>query len=84
MPPHAIQTEILYIVERRNPPSKSWIEIASDVRETKFIMKNYKPEKDYMFRVRASNDYGISDPSMSATHFAKPGMFIAVMVALCI
>lgn len=36
-------------------------------------MKNYKCEKDYMFRVRASNAYGISEPSMSATLFAKAG-----------
>ena len=36
-------------------------------------MKNYRPEKDYMFRVRAANDYGISEASMANTLFAKSG-----------
>lgn len=49
------------------------MEIASDVKDTTFVMKEYRPEKDYMFRVRAGNEFGISEPSMSATIFAKPG-----------
>ena len=57
----------------RCPPSKHWIEIAMDLKELSFHMKNYRCDKDYMFRVRASNEYGISEPSMSATLFAKPG-----------
>ena len=71
LPDYALMTDILYVVERRCPPSKNWLEIASDVRETEFTMKDYRAEKDYMFRIRASNEYGISDPSLSATVFSK-------------
>lgn len=71
LPPYALPTPIYYIVERRCPPSKSWIEVGTDLKTCEFTMKNYKPEKDYMFRIRAANDYGISDPSMTNTIFAK-------------
>ena len=74
LPDYAVQTDIYYIVERRCPPSKNWLEIGNDIKETSFIMKGYRPEKDYMFRVRAANVYGIGDPSMSATLFAKHGL----------
>ena len=66
-------TCISYIVERRVPPSKRWIEIGSDLTKLSHVMKDYKSQKDYMFRIRASNDYGISEPSMSASLVAKPG-----------
>jgi len=71
LPDYALTTDIYYIVERRCPPSKNWLEIGTDVKETSFTMKDYRPEKDYMFRIRASNEYGISDPSLSATVFSK-------------
>jgi len=71
LPDYALTTEIYYIVERRCPPSKNWLEIATDVKDTSYTMKDYRPEKDYMFRIRASNEYGISDPSLSATVFSK-------------
>lgn len=73
LPDYAVITDIYYVVERRCPPNKNWMEIASDVKDTTFVMKEYRPEKDYMFRVRAGNEFGISEPSMSATIFAKPG-----------
>ena len=73
VPAHALQTSVTYIVERRCPPSKNWIEIVADLTDTKYMMKDYRPEKDYMFRIRAANDYGSSDPSMAAQLFAKPG-----------
>ena len=72
IPSYGEQTEITYIVERRSPPNKKWIEVAMDLKTTSWFMRDYKPEKDYMFRVRAQNQYGMSDPSMSATLFAAP------------
>ena len=68
-----LNPQIVAFVFDRCPPSKHWIEIAMDLKELSFHMKNYRCDKDYMFRVRASNEYGISEPSMSATLFAKPG-----------
>ena len=85
LPDYALITEIYYIVERRCPPSKNWLEIATDVKDTSYTMKDYRPEKDYMFRIRAGNEYGISDPSLSATVFSKqPGLMIDYLLILCV
>jgi len=46
--------------------------------DTTYVMKDYRPEKDYMFRIRAGNEYGVSDPSMSSTLFAKSGKWHVV------
>ena len=82
LPAGALLTDIFYVVERRCPPSKNWLEIASDVRDTAYTMKDYRPEKDYMFRIRASNEYGISDPSLCATVFSKQaGAIIALRLS---
>ena len=54
--------------------------MATDLKDTTFVMKNYKPEKDWMFRIRAFNDYGMSDPTMAATIFAKPRKYRGVKV----
>lgn len=73
IPSYAVQTLITYVVERRCPPSKKWIEVAMDLKDTTWTMTDYKPQKDYMFRIRAQNEFGMSDPSMSATLFSTPG-----------
>jgi hypothetical protein len=72
LPANAVITPIYYVIERRCPPSKNWIEVASDLKECSYTMKDYRCDKDYMFRIRAGNDYGISDPSLSNTLFARP------------
>ncbi|CAD5121391.1 DgyrCDS9913 [Dimorphilus gyrociliatus] len=72
VPSQAVTTEILYTIERRCPPSKNWIELVTDLKEATYTFKGYKPEKDYLFRVKAFNKYGTSDPSMSTQVFAKP------------
>ncbi|ESO11844.1 hypothetical protein HELRODRAFT_166915 [Helobdella robusta] len=68
---NAISTDVYYVVERRCPPSRNWIEIANDIKDTKYIMNEYRSEKDYMFRIRAGNEFGVSDPTLAASVFAK-------------
>ena len=46
--------------------------MSTDIKGVSYRMTGYKPEKDYMFRVRAVNKYGISDPSMTSTLFSAP------------
>jgi hypothetical protein len=74
LPDYAVTTDIYYVVERRCPPSKNWLEIASDVKETTYTMRDYRSEKDYMFRIRSGNEFGVSDPTTSTTLFAKLGL----------
>ncbi|KAK2186867.1 hypothetical protein NP493_186g03131 [Ridgeia piscesae] len=62
---------IYYTVERRCPPSRNWLEVATNITDTSYTMTDYQSEKDYMLRVRAGNDYGVSDPSPPTTLFAK-------------
>ena len=66
-------TAVYYVVERRCPPSKNWLEVATDLTDTSYTMTDYQPEKDYMLRVRAANDFGVSDASPATTLFAKIG-----------
>ena len=59
----------------RCPPRREWIECVAEWTDATFEFKDYNPEKDYMFRVKAYNEYGTSDPSMSTQLFAKPRKF---------
>ena len=76
MPKHAELCEVFYIVERRCPPSRNWIEIASELKDSHYLMKEYHSEKDYMFRVKARNKFGVSEPTMATTLYAKLGGII--------
>ena len=66
---------VYYVVERRCPPSRNWLEVATDLTDTAYTMTDYQPEKDYMLRVRAANDFGMSDASPATTLFAKIGRY---------
>ncbi|XP_076471204.1 twitchin-like [Babylonia areolata] len=50
-----------YIVEKKEVPSGNWLRVAS----TRFAFHNItglSPGKEYLFRVKAENFYGVSDP----------------------
>jgi len=67
------QTAIWYIVEQRVPPSLEWIRLTTDCRDTEFQVTKYSASKDYYFRVRAANEFGIAEPSMPAMIRKKEG-----------
>ena len=75
---------IYYIVERRCPPSRNWLEVATNITDTSYTMTDYQSEKDYMLRVRAGNDYGISDPSPPTTLFAKIGTYFFAYIVFTV
>ncbi|KAF2885739.1 hypothetical protein ILUMI_20443 [Ignelater luminosus] len=50
-----------YIVERLDP-SGIWVKASSFVRNTHYDVMGLEPNKRYSFRVRAENQYGISEP----------------------
>ena len=64
---------VTYLLERRCPPSRNWIQLVSDLQEPLYVMKEYHSEKDYMFRVRACNKFGVSDATLASTLYAKLG-----------
>lgn len=54
-----------YIVERLEP-SGIWIKVSSFVRNTHYDVMSLEPNKKYSFRIRAENQYGISEPLESS------------------
>ena len=63
------------MIERKDLtiPSSVWEKIHSSLEDTMLnIQDGFDPERDYLFRIRAQNEYGLSDPSMPATFYGKP------------
>ena len=67
IPSYAVQTEITYTIEQRQPYNMEWNIIATDIKETTYrVSKGFVRSKDYYFRIRACNEFGTSEPSMPA------------------
>ena len=49
--------------------------LAKEIQGTKYDIKGLNPDQDYMFRVRARNDFGTSDPTLPMTLYRERGMF---------
>lgn len=50
-----------YIVEKLDP-SGIWVKVSSFVRNTHYDVMSLEPNRKYSFRIRAENQYGISEP----------------------
>ncbi|XP_064598576.1 muscle M-line assembly protein unc-89-like isoform X2 [Liolophura sinensis] len=57
--------KVLYMIEMQEPPSQTWTPFVRDVHEINHRVQNLRPDKDYVFRVRAVTDQGMSEPTMS-------------------
>ena len=51
--------------------SSSWEMVQSGIEPTTLRIEKYDPRKDYLYRVRAENEYGRSDASMSVSYYGK-------------
>lgn len=51
-----------YQVERLDPHSGIWVKISAFVRNCHYDVMGLEPNRQYMFRIRAENQYGLSDP----------------------
>lgn len=67
VPSYVKGSTITYIVEKREPPHTSWSVIADDLTENEFDVIGLNTDRDYMFRVRAKNQYGTSEPTMACS-----------------
>ncbi len=64
---------IQYMVERRTLPSLHWKQLQTGIPDISFPIKEYDVKKDYMYRVTAFNDYGVSEPTGAVSAYAKTG-----------
>ncbi len=51
-----------YIVEKREATSGNWVKVSGFVRNCHYDVIGLEPNKKYFFRIRAENQYGVSDP----------------------
>ena len=42
----------------------TWIKLESELKDTELKVTKFSRDKDYYFRVRAANEFGVSEPSM--------------------
>lgn len=54
---------VTYQVEMLELPEGDWVTVRTGVRSCTCEVRNLVPFKDYRFRIRVENQYGISDPS---------------------
>lgn len=80
IPNYAVQTPIWYIIEQRMPPNLDWTRIATDLKETELKITKYSQYKDYYFRVKAANEYGIAEPSMPVMLRKKEGAVLMIII----
>ncbi|XP_064646394.1 muscle M-line assembly protein unc-89-like isoform X2 [Lineus longissimus] len=60
-----------YIIEVRDQSGNEWRKLAGDIRDTSYVIKDLLPDRDYLYRVRAQNEYGVSDPSLPVMKYRK-------------
>lgn len=52
-----------YRVEIQEPPNTNWQTLVRKLPTTNYLLTNLRPDKAYCLRVRAENDYGVSEPT---------------------
>ncbi|XP_061385572.1 obscurin isoform X4 [Danaus plexippus] len=70
--PHQPRFPVTYQVEMCTIPDGDWFTARTGLRSCACDVRNLEPFRDYRFRVRVENRFGVSDPSPYAvTHRAK-------------
>lgn len=57
---------VTYRIEIQDPPERGhWRTYASNVPKTSYHVTNLRPDRDYLFRIRAEADNTMTEPSMA-------------------
>ena len=54
---------VTYRIELQEMPYGQWITVAKGIPATSFRLENLHPNKDYGIRIRAENEFGLSEPT---------------------
>lgn len=79
VPSYVKSQKLTYIVEVREPPSTLWRSLTDNLRDTEYDVTDLNPEQDYLFRVRAKNEYGLSEPTMPVSVIRERGTELSFM-----
>lgn len=66
-PAYGKYSPITYVVEMKEQWARAWTTLGDDLTETRFHVKDIQPTQSYSFRILARNEFGCSEPSMTAT-----------------
>ncbi|CAH1967604.1 unnamed protein product [Acanthoscelides obtectus] len=70
--PSGPRAPVTYLLEMCELPSGDWFTVRTGIRSCTCGVRNLEPFRDYKFRVRVENKYGVSEPSPYAiTHREK-------------
>ncbi|XP_063238451.1 obscurin isoform X6 [Bacillus rossius redtenbacheri] len=69
--PAGPRAPVTYRVEMLEQPDGDWFTVRTGVRSCACDIANLQPFKDYKFRIRVENKYGISDPSPFAVTYRE-------------
>lgn len=61
--PLSARYPVTYQVEMLDLPDGDWRTIRTGIRDCSYQTYNLEPLRDYRFRVRVENKFGVSDPS---------------------
>jgi len=67
-----------YVIERKGLGRLSvdeWLEVERDIIETTHRLTGYDPQFDCLYRVRAHNEFGLSEPTMPVSYYGKQSMW---------
>ncbi|XP_069107585.1 twitchin-like isoform X2 [Argopecten irradians] len=82
VPSYVKGSNMTYLVEMRKPPSHLWLKLIDNVEETEFDVYDLQEEQDYMFRVKAKNEFGCSEPTMPLSIIRNKDDYIGTAAAL--
>lgn len=63
---------VRYTVESKALPDSDWSKVATGIHGNTFMVKQLRPNKEYVFRVRAENQFGESEPTQPAKLERQP------------
>lgn len=73
---------VTYKIDVQEGTSSEWMTLARGIPHTDFHLTTLNPDKQYTFRVRAENDYGVSEPTQPVTLVKRAGILLSISKTL--